>query len=121
MSEERRKTITLRADGVCRVCGGAMAKGESALFHQWGVDVAHVACGWVNAEERAVLAKVEQGAPLTRDEDGIARRLHIWAYLFATYNRAPRLTMKGRRELLRQDAESAKHLVDAVDQVGKAS
>ncbi|MBX3222386.1 MAG: hypothetical protein KF795_17840 [Labilithrix sp.] len=35
----------------CRVCGLAAAQGAPVLFRAWGVDYAHVACGWLRPDE----------------------------------------------------------------------
>jgi predicted RNA-binding Zn-ribbon protein involved in translation (DUF1610 family) len=45
--------IEASQDRACRVCGGAIVRGDRVLFRSWGVEVAHVACGWLRPEERA--------------------------------------------------------------------
>lgn len=59
-----------RFPGICRVCDKTIAIGEMKLARPWGVEVAHVACGWLRADERA--PHEVRGAELTR-------RLFEWA------------------------------------------
>lgn len=47
--EETENTFTCTK---CRVCGGAIARGERCLFLTWGVEYAHLACGWERPEEK---------------------------------------------------------------------
>lgn len=42
---------TAGAGGVCRVCGLAIAIGTPMLYRSWGVERAHVACGWLRPDE----------------------------------------------------------------------
>lgn len=44
--------IALRQDRACRACEVEIRAGSPALFRSWGVDVAHVTCGWLRADER---------------------------------------------------------------------
>lgn len=37
--------------GTCRVCGGAIERGELVLFRAWHTEIAHVACGYVRRGE----------------------------------------------------------------------
>lgn len=45
-------TIATRQPCACRVCGGAIEAGASALFKTWGIEFAHPTCGWETTTEK---------------------------------------------------------------------
>ena len=40
------RQITATAPAVCRVCRMVIPRGTSVLHKDWGVEYAHVECGW---------------------------------------------------------------------------
>ena len=45
-------TLTTRQPCTCRVCGGGIEAGAQALFKTWGIEFAHVGCGWETTIEK---------------------------------------------------------------------
>ena len=45
-------TLTTRQPCTCRVCGGGIEAGAEALFKTWGIEFAHVGCGWETTIEK---------------------------------------------------------------------